>query len=37
MVILKSMEGINQVLIWMNNLDLFHEKLPKGKVSLMNL
>ena len=31
MVILKSMEGVNQVLTWRNNLDLFYEKLPKGK------
>ena len=37
MIILKSIEGVNQVLTWRNNLDLFYEKLPKGKVFLTNL
>jgi hypothetical protein len=36
MVILKSMEGVNQVLTWRNNLDLFYEKLPKGKGPFRN-
>ena len=37
MVILESMEGVNQVLTWRNNLDLFYEKLPKGKGALTDL
>jgi len=36
MVILKSMEGVNQVLTWRNNLDLFYAKLPKGKGAFRN-
>jgi hypothetical protein len=32
MIILKSMEGINQILTWKNNIDLFYEKLLKERT-----
>lgn len=32
MIILKSMEGINQILTWRNNINLFYEKLQKERT-----